>query len=269
MNKFSMIVPVYSETFEEQIMCYLNENVGDVIVVLTKDREFNLKDKRIKVLKLFGAGYGRAVNYASKFSQSEYLIITNDDIYFDQNFLKRIKERKENVIVPLVKNYYTRKIESFGSKIILFYNILNKDLKYDKRKLHLTGSFFIIKKEIFEKLRGFDENYFMYYEDIDLSVRLKKFEKISFDETLIVYHKHSSSSLKDKRFFLQRNRLLFVVKNFDSKNIFLFLLFFIFVEPFIMILQIFMQKNFSPVKARYEFLKGIKKMMKERYENSC
>lgn len=267
MNKFSLVVPVYFDTYEEQIKSYLKENIGDVILVLTQDKDFNLKDERIKVLKLFGAGYGQAINYASKFSKNEYLIITNDDINFDEDFFKRVKNIQDDVVVPLVKNFYTKDVESFGSKIILFYNILNRDLKYDKRKLHLTGSFFIIKREIFERLKGFDENYFMYYEDVDLSVRLKKIKKICFDENLVVYHKHSSSGLKDKRFFLQRNRLLFVFKNFDSKNIFLFLLFLIFVEPFIMILQVFMQKNFSPVRARYEFFKNIKKM-KEKNENT-
>ncbi|MEO0288621.1 MAG: glycosyltransferase [candidate division WOR-3 bacterium] len=269
MDKFSLIVPVYFDTFEEQIKSYLKEDIGEVIVVLTQDREFDLKDERIKVLKLFGAGYGQAINYASKFSKNEYLIITNDDIYFDENFFKKVKNIQNDVVVPLVKNFYTQNIESFGSKIVLFYNILNKDLKYDKRNLHLTGSFFIIKKEIFERLKGFDESYFMYYEDVDLSVRLKKIEKICFDENLVVYHKHSSSGLKCKRFLLQRNRLFFVFKNFDSKNIFLFLLFLIFIEPVIMILQVFKQKNFSPIIARYEFLRNLKKIMRERNENPC
>ncbi|MEO0281878.1 MAG: glycosyltransferase [candidate division WOR-3 bacterium] len=269
MDKFSLIIPIYYDTFEEQIKPYLKEDIGDVIVVLTQNKNFDLKDERVKVLKLFGAGYGQAINYASKFSKNEYLIITNDDIYFDEDFFKKVKNTQEEVIVPLVKNFYTKNIESFGSKIILFYNILNKNLKYDKRKLHLTGSFFIIKREIFERLKGFDESYFMYYEDVDLSVRLKKIKRICFDENLVVYHKHSSSGLKDKRFFLQRNRLFFVLKNFDSKNIFLFLLFLIFIEPFIMILQVFKQKNFSPVRARFEFLRNLKKIMKEKNENTC
>lgn len=269
MNKFSLIVPVYSDTFEEQIKSYLNQDIGDAIVVLTKDKKFNLKDERIKVLKLFGAGYGQAINYASKFSQNEYLIITNDDIYFDKDFFEKVKDIKDDVTVPLVKNYYTKNVESYGSKLILFYNVLNKDIKYDKNKLHLTGSFFVIKKDIFKRLKGFDEDYFMYYEDADLSVRLKKFEKFNFDEKLVVYHKHSFSNLKNKRYLLQRNRLTFVLKNFDFKNIFLFLLLFVFVEPIIMSFQILIQKDFSPVKARYDFLRNAKKIVKERNENTC
>ncbi len=264
MDKFSLIVPIYSNNFEEQIKIFLKENMGDVIVVLTKEMDFSIDDERVKVLKLYGAGYGKAVNYASKFTEKEYLIITNDDIFFEEDLFKRIKYLKDDIVVPLVKDKNKKDIESFGSKILFFYNILNKNTSFDKRKLHLTGSFFIIKREIFENTGGFDEKYFMYYEDIDLSVRLKRKNIISFDENIVVFHKHSSSNLKNKRYFLQRNRLYFVLKNFDFKNLILFFFILIFVEPFIMVVQILKDKSFLPFKARYDFFKDMKNILKER-----
>ncbi|HAF08008.1 MAG: hypothetical protein QME48_05220 [bacterium] len=263
MDRFTLIVPIYSNVFEDQIRIFLSENIGDVIVVLTKEIDFSLNDDRVKVFKLYGAGYGKAVNYASKFTKKDYLIITNDDILFEADLFKRIKCLKDDIVVPLVKDKNKKDIESFGSKILFFYNILNKNINFDKRKLHLTGSFFIIKREIFENIRGFDEKYFMYYEDIDLSVRLKRRWKILFDENMVVFHKHSSSDLKNKRYFLQRNRLYFVLKNFDFKNLVLFAFIMIFVEPFVMAFQILKEKSFLPFKARYDFFKGMKNFLRK------
>jgi GT2 family glycosyltransferase len=40
----------------------------------------------------------------------------------------------------------------------------------------LSGAFMMIKKEVFEKVNGFDESFFMYGEDIDLSLRMTKLD---------------------------------------------------------------------------------------------
>lgn len=78
----------------------------------------------------------------------------------------------------------------------------------------LTGCCVIFKREVLERVGLLDDNYFMYYEDADFSLRLKKFGyRLYFEPRGIVWHKNagssggSGSSLQD--YYISRNRLYF------------------------------------------------------------
>lgn len=62
---------------------------------------------------------------------------------------------------------------------------------------HVIGAFYVMKKSSFQTLNGFDEDFFLYYEDLDLSARaLKAGMKIYYDASLKIYHKGGGSSEK-------------------------------------------------------------------------
>lgn len=63
-----------------------------------------------------------------------------------------------------------------------------------------TGAFFIIPRTVFEAVGGFDEDYFMYGEDIDLAYRIKeKGYHIVFDPSQkIIHYKHASGLKQEK-----------------------------------------------------------------------
>ncbi|MNO40323.1 N-acetylglucosaminyl-diphospho-decaprenol L-rhamnosyltransferase [compost metagenome] len=77
----------------------------------------------------------------------------------------------------------------------------------------------MINKHLFDKVGGFDERFFMYYEDTDLSYRIKKLGfKLYFCPTAVVRHIHTGSSQEWSPFFvyhIYRNKLLFIFKNFS------------------------------------------------------
>lgn len=95
-----------------------------------------------------------------------------------------------------------------------------KDSDTYKKPYELTGgcgaSIMMLKKD-FETCGGFDERFFMYYEDMDLSFRLKKLGKsIQFCPASIVRHFHTGSSGEGSPFFcyqVSRNKLLFLLKH--------------------------------------------------------
>ena len=81
-----------------------------------------------------------------------------------------------------------------------------------------SGCCMLVRREVFEKaavpVGGFDERYYLYYEDADLSERAKLASfKILYAPKAILWHKNagsaggSGSSLQD--YYITRNRLLF------------------------------------------------------------
>lgn len=65
-----------------------------------------------------------------------------------------------------------------------------------------TGCFFLIRTEVFRKLGGFDENFFMYFEDADLTRRAKEYGKVLFCPEVSVTHKWNRDSAKKLKYLL-------------------------------------------------------------------
>jgi len=83
----------------------------------------------------------------------------------------------------------------------------------------ITGAFLLSKKEILDKIGGFDEDYFAYGEDIEMAFQIKKLGyKIIYYPLWKVLHLKSVSGLKKKRNEVVRKRTS--VYFFDSMKIF-------------------------------------------------
>ena len=79
----------------------------------------------------------------------------------------------------------------------------------------------LINREIFLKVGGFDEDYFAYYEDVDLGWRLWILGyKVLYIPTSIAYHHHSLTSkrieIEKLRVFHIRNPLYTIIKNYNQ-----------------------------------------------------
>lgn len=83
-----------------------------------------------------------------------------------------------------------------------------------------SGASALIDKNVFVTLGGFDESFFMYYEDLDLSLRMKRMGwRIVYEPRSLVYHIHSGSSGEWSALFLynvEKNRLATLVKHFPA-----------------------------------------------------
>jgi len=81
----------------------------------------------------------------------------------------------------------------------------------------------LVKREVYNQVKGFDEDYFMYGEDIDLSYKIKKagYQSFYYGETVIIHYK-GESTLKDKtyakRFYGAMQ--IFYKKHFKSNVVF-------------------------------------------------
>lgn len=99
----------------------------------------------------------------------------------------------------------------------------------------VSGAFFLVRQDLFRRLGGFDERFFLYYEEADFSLRARQSESLSWLATnLSGFHEGeaSSRSVLDKRLFeVTRSRVLFVRKHRGAATRAVHLLLTVLVEP--------------------------------------
>ena len=90
------------------------------------------------------------------------------------------------------------------SKLFASYNMSYLDPDAETEVDAVSGSFLGVKREIFNQLKGFDEDYFMYGEDLDICLRIKKlgFHNYYFPGTSILHFKGQSSKTRRWRTFV-------------------------------------------------------------------
>lgn len=100
---------------------------------------------------------------------------------------------------------------------------------------HVMGAFFLVRRQMFETLNGFDERFFVYLEDLDLSFRAKQagWNSVYLTEAQ-AFHLGGGTSyqVKAKRLFYSlRSQLLYAFKHFSLLNAWLVAMTTLFVEP--------------------------------------
>lgn len=85
---------------------------------------------------------------------------------------------------------------------------------------HVIGAFYMTRAELFRCLSGFDERFFVYLEDLDLSLRIRRAGfRIRFLAQPSTYHKGGGTSDKAKAarlFFATRSRIIYAFKHFTA-----------------------------------------------------
>ena len=172
-------------------------------------------------------GYGKAHNIAIKKSIEQglsYHIILNPDIIIEKGSLEKLTEYMEQhpevgnimpkIIYPNGELQYLCKLLPSPIDLIFRRFIPIKKWKdaineryelhsfgYDKIKNipNLSGCFMFLRTEALKKVGLFDENIFMYLEDIDLNRRIhSKYKTIYYPDTIVI-HEHQKESYKNRK----------------------------------------------------------------------
>ncbi|MEN3045941.1 MAG: glycosyltransferase family 2 protein [Candidatus Hydrothermales bacterium] len=167
-------------------------------------------------------GYGGGCNLGAELSKGKILIFSNADIVIPQGTFDKIrwyfeKEKKLGILgakleypdgtyQPSCRRYPRFKYLLFGRKSIGSFILKNNpitreflylDLEKEKKACEVEavlGAFMAIKREVFESVGGFDEEFFLFAEDIDLCLRVKKRGyKVLYAPDIKIIHFHGGS----------------------------------------------------------------------------
>ena len=146
-------------------------------------------------------GFAKACNKGSKISSGDYILFLNPDTVLSETCLtecisffkthpdagavgvrmlddkgKFLKESKRGLPSPSASFYKLFGLTAIfpGSKKIAKYYQGHLPENENNSVDVLSGAFMMIKRSVFEKVDGFDERFFMYGEDIDLSLRISQ-----------------------------------------------------------------------------------------------
>lgn len=172
------------------------------------------REDEIKILKSPNHGFGAANNIGAKKARGEFLLFLNSDTLIIDDSLQKLihilnNNPKMGAISPLLYNpdgklqkYAFGDFQSLLSVTWRKRKKLNPNRNKKITYINLiSGAAMMIRKATFERVGGFDERFFMYFEDDDLCRRLVNLGKKNaiITSTKIIHLQGKSSSMSSRK----------------------------------------------------------------------
>lgn len=258
--------------------------------------DFPLKFKESKFfLRKENDGFGSGCNFGVRKSSGKYLLFLNPDIILKDDSMKKLKvyleeEKNCGIVSGVLTDNNNSQIyfyNDFPSYVWEFYHLLgygydkkiNKLLNRTELKENINfevdwfhGAFMMMRKDDFKSIGGFNENYFMYYEDVEICYKVKNVlnKKNICIPDVKVFH-HTQSSLSEEKndnifiFHIQRGKIIFFKNYIFLKRIFLRMIGFLYVLIRILILPFWKKYRGNKLKKYDQLLKILKLYISNRY----
>jgi len=183
-------------------------------------------------------GFAKAYNQAVKQTNVELVAFLNNDTKADKRWLSEVVScitYADKVVAagskmlfydnPLILNHAGTKITQIGGGYSM--GAFEED-NPQKNGLEFVGAVcagaMLVKRNPFLEVGGFDDDFFAYFEDVDLCWRFwLSGYKVVYCPKSIIYHKHGASFGKKsffKSFLGVRNRVTTILKNYELNNAF-------------------------------------------------
>jgi len=180
-------------------------------------------------------GYGAAHNIAIQKAQgvSSYHLILNPDVEFTTDILDelaRFVDQRPDIGLVMPKVLYSNgdiqylckmlpapadlflrrfipgKIQFMFKKFMELYELKNKDYNSIMDIPNLSGCFMFVRTNILAQVGGFDEQYFLYFEDTDLCRRINEFARTVYYPRVSIVHGYNKESYRSYRLLLHHLR---------------------------------------------------------------
>jgi GT2 family glycosyltransferase len=175
-------------------------------------------------------GFGAAINQAMRASRSRYLAVLNDDAVAHSDWLRALVEAMERrpdagMGASQVRLYGEHRLDSAGMLVAADGSSKQRghgrppeDFPVEEEVLFPSGSAAIYRRTMLDQIGGFDDSFFLYCEDTDLGLRARWAGwKCLYVPRAVVEHHYSHSAggaSPVKAYFVERNRLFVLVKNY-------------------------------------------------------
>lgn len=276
--QLSVIILNYNvRYFLEQCVLSVQEAISaldaEIIVIdnNSTDESCLMMEKRFPEVKLIenkeNFGFPKGNNIAVDYAKGKYICILNPDTVVAEDTFTKIlafAERQTNPgiigckLIDGTGNFLPESKRGIPTpwvaftKIFGLYNVFPKSKVFNQYYAQhldenqtgevdiLVGAFMLMKRDLYLDLKGFDEDCFMYADDIDLSYRALQMQKTNyyFHETTVLHYK-GESTIKDEKYMkrFQEAMTFFYRKHFKKSLFFSIfikvgILFFSFVKMF-------------------------------------
>lgn len=183
------------------------------------------------------AGFAAAVNTGFRRARGRFLVTVNADTEADPGWLAALVaplQDRPRVGLSTSRICYfddRDRVNTCGNEVHVsgfgFCRGLDRPAReYDQscRVTSVSGCAFAMHRDVFEVIGGLDDDFFLYVEETDLSLRaaLAGYE-IWYAADSIVYHKYELRMQPGKFFLLERNRNLTLLKNLRPRTVMMLL----------------------------------------------
>ena len=164
----------------------------------------------------FSAGNNIGIKYSLE-KMAEFVLLLNNDTRVEKLFLTELVEtmninKNAGLASPLIFSGDSENVWFSGGKIDW---LKMKALHIDGATDFISGCAMLIRADVFKKIGLLDEDFFLYWEDVDFSVRAKKagFSTLIVKDSTVWHFEKSAKNKKNKIYWLVFSGLLFFHKN--------------------------------------------------------
>ncbi len=235
-------------------------------------------------------GFGKANNVASKVAKGKYLFLLNSDTVLLNNAIKFFYDYAENCNQDCLLGSWLidtngnpmpsyGKFTTFRKQLLLYlYDLFplflrlrlfivprrKPDINESFQKVDfVTGADLFLPSEIFKKIQGFDENFFMYHEDDDLGRRalLLGYNSFLISGPQIIHLEGKSSKNTTKKIMIREKSFFIYLQKYESKKVFHrhIKIYRLFITIRLFALSLSIQDKIGLSKYTKELLKGFSK----------
>ncbi len=204
------------------------------------DGSADLVRKRFPQVKLLGFdrnhGFATGNNMAARTASGEWLGFLNNDMKVEKDWLRSLLAGLEQCptaasLASKIVNWDGSALDFIGGGVDFTGHGFQVDTgkvssphDHARRLLFACGGAMLIRRDVYEEVGGFDDDFFAYFEDVDLGWRLNVLGyDVWYVPTAVAFHRHHSTGRKLKphklRLLYERNALYTIYKSLDDAHL--------------------------------------------------